>query len=174
MSMKYVKSVAVLSAICLILAAALGAVNMLTSSVIEAAEIEAVNKALAEVREGAEKFTKIDISSYGNLPATVTEAYSADDIGGFVVKLTTKGYASGLVIMVGIDGEGVVTGTKVLSSGETLGEEKTYGENLIGSDIESVDGVATVSGATMTTGAYKNAVKDALSAADIFGAVGGA
>jgi len=163
------KSVVVLTAICLILAALLAGVNALTAPIIAGADADAANAALSEVRPGAKSFEPIDLSTYEGLPKTVTEAYKVTDIGGYVIKLTTSGYKSGMVIMCGIDDKGTVTGAKCLSSNETLGAEKTYGESLEDKTLETIDAVDTVSNATLTTSAYKNAVKDALGAAAIFG-----
>jgi Na+-translocating ferredoxin:NAD+ oxidoreductase RnfG subunit len=56
-----------------------------------------------------------------------------------------------------------------LSSSETLGHEKTFGESFVGKDAAGVDAVDTISGATKTTSAYKNAIKDALNTAIILG-----
>ena len=99
---------------------------------------------------------------------SVLEAFTASN-GGAVVKLTATGYGPDMIIMCGVDASGNVTGTVCLSSNETLGVEKTYGDTLKGATIDTIDGIATVSGATMTTGAYKNAVKDAINTATILG-----
>ena len=69
--------------------------------------------------------------------------------------------------MCGIDSNGKITGATCVSSGETLGNEKTYGELFLGADRNTVDSVDSVSGATKTTANYKKALKDALSAFDI-------
>lgn len=50
-----------------------------------------------------------------------------------------------------------------------MGYEKTWGENAVGATVDTVDSLDTVSGATKTTLAYKNAVKDALNTAVILG-----
>ena len=172
MNSKYLKSIAVLSIICLTIAALLGVVNFITAPVIEQAEIEATNKALAEVRPGADSFTPLTLTDYEGLDATITDIYS-DTLGGYVVKLTTAGHQAGLVIMVGIDENGAVSGAKCLASAETYGEEKTYGDKTVGATAETIDSVATVSGVTKTTKAYRNAVKAALDAAIIISAKGG-
>jgi uncharacterized protein with FMN-binding domain len=83
--------------------------------------------------------------------------------------MKTAGYGSGLIIMCGVSADGVVTGATCLSSSETLGYEKTFGENFTGKDATGIEGVDTISGATKTTAAYKNAVKDALNATVILG-----
>ena len=54
-----------------------------------------------------------------------------------------------------------------VSSRETLGKEKTYGESFSGKAYSEVKLVNTVSGATKTTSAYKKGVLDALSAYEI-------
>ena len=54
-----------------------------------------------------------------------------------------------------------------MSSGETLGYEKTYGNSLVKRTLNSIDSVDTVASATKTTSGYKNAVKDALNAASV-------
>ena len=107
----------------------------------------------------------MDLSSY-TLPATVTEAWSEAN-GGYVITLNTTGYSSGMVIMCGIRADLTVGGAVCLSSGETLGYEKTYGENFRGLNAEAVTNVDTISGATRTTAAYRAAVQDALNAAMI-------
>ena len=71
--------------------------------------------------------------------------------------------------MCGVSADGTVTGAVCLASTETLGFEKTFGESFTGKDAAGVDAVDTISGATKTTTAYKNAVKDALNAAVILG-----
>ena len=69
--------------------------------------------------------------------------------------------------MCGVDKNGLVTGAACMSSGETLGYEKTYGNNLVKRTLNSIDSVDTVASATKTTSGYKNAVKDALNAASV-------
>lgn len=162
----YAKSIATLSVICLIIAALLSGINYITEPQIIENEKAATNKALEEVRPGAAPFEPVNLSDYENVPDGVIEAY-ADNLGGFVVKVESSGYAPGLVVLVGIDEGGKVTGAVCLASGETLGAEKTYGEQFVDVTVDTVDGVSTISGATLTTNAYKNAVKDALAVTNI-------
>lgn len=164
---KYIKSIISLTIICAVVAVALAMTNSVTAPLIEKNQAAAANEALLVVMPDGGDFTAVDITKY-TLPETVTEAYTASN-GGCVIKLTTKGYGPGMVIMCGVDANGVVTGAVCLSSNETLGVEKAYGETVKGATIEGADDIATISGATMTTGAYKGAVKDALNAAIILG-----
>ncbi len=167
MMMKNIKSVVVLVAICGVIALLLAGTNSLTAPIIEKHAAAAANEALLVVMPEGTGFEAVDLTAY-ELPATVTEAYQETG-GGYVVKLTTKGYGSDFVIMCGVDAEGVVTGAVCLSSNETLGKEKEYGQNFTGKNAEGVEATDTISGATMTTEAYKNAVKDALNTAIILG-----
>ena len=58
-------------------------------------------------------------------------------------------------------------GALCISSGETLGYEKSFGENFKGLALDGVEKIDTVAGATKTTAAYRAAVADALRAAEI-------
>ena len=113
-------------------------------------------------------FEKMDIEKF-TLPSTVSEVYKETDGQGHVIKMVTAGYGTDMIIMCGVDTKGVVTGAVCLSSNETLGKEKTYGESFTSKDAAGVDGVDTITGATKTTEAYKNAIKDALNATIILG-----
>ena len=166
----YIKSVIILTAICAVVATLLAVTNSITAPIIEKNAAAAASGALVEVLPGGEDFTQKDISGY-TLPATVTEVYTASN-GGCVVKLVTVGYGADMVIMCGINANGEITGATCLSSNETLGIEKTYADG-IGDKALTADtiegGLDTISGATMTTGAYKNALIDALNTAIIIG-----
>lgn len=165
--MKSVKSVVTLLCICAVMAVMMAITNAITAPIIAQNQAAAQNDALKVVMPHGEGFEKMDVSGY-TLPSTVTEVYSEAG-GGYVFQLTTTGYSTGFVILCGVNADGTVSGATCLASTETLGYEKTYGENFIGKNMEGVDGVDTVSGATKTTGAYRSAVKDALNAAIILG-----
>ena len=164
---KSVQSTVVLIAICAVMAILLALTNAVTAPIIKINQDNAANEALLVVMPDGEDFKPVDISGY-TLPSTVTEVYKEKN-GGYVVTLTTAGYGSGLVIMCGVSPDGTVTGAVCLGSTETLGYEKTFGENFTGKDAAGVDTIDTISGATKTTAAYKNAVKDALNTATILG-----
>lgn len=164
---KSIRSVLTLVCICAVVSILMALTNALTAPIIQKNENASANEALLEVMPNGESFEKVDISTY-TLPSTVTEAYRAKN-GGYVIKLTTTGHSSGLVIMCGINADGTVSGAVCLASTETFGHEKTYGENFVGKNSEGVDEIDTISGATKTTGAYRAAVKDALNAAIILG-----
>lgn len=168
---KSIKSVLVLVCICAAVALLMALTNFITAPIIKRNEDKNANAALLEVFPNGGSFETVDISSY-TLPATVTQAYRAEK-GGYVVKMTTTGYASGMVLMCGVSADGKIVGTKLISSGETpsIGGAAagSFAEAVLGKDLDSIDGVDTVAGATKTTTAYRSAVKDALNAAVILG-----
>ena len=164
---KSIQSTLVLVGICAVMAILLAVTNAITAPIIEKNQSAAANDALLEVMPNGQGFEAVDITAH-TLPATVTEVYK-ETSGGYVVKMTTAGYSSGMVIMCGVNADGTISGAVCLSSSETLGYEKTFGASFVGKDAAGVDAVDTISGATKTTSAYKNAIKDALNTAIILG-----
>ncbi len=160
-----IKSIVVLVGICVIMTVLLAFVNGITAPIIAENQNAAANEALLEVMPEGKNFELVDLSAY-TLPATVVQAYKEEG-GGFVIQLVTSGYGSDFKIMCGVRADGTVSGAKCLSSTETLGKEKTYGENFTDKNADGVDAVETISGATKTTQAYKNAIKDAINTAII-------
>ena len=168
---KSAKSILVLVCICATVSVLLALTNSITEPIILETERQNANAALLEVLPDGGSFTELDISTY-TLPATVSEVYSAEG-GGYVVKLTTTGYSSGMVLMCGVAADGTVAGTKLIASSETPSIGGTaaavFADRVIGKTVSDIDGADTVSGATKTTAAYRAAVKDALNTAVILG-----
>ena len=165
---KNIKNISVLVSICVVITVLLAATNAITAPIIEKNQNASANAALLEVMPNGSGFEKVDISGY-SLPSTVTEVHKETSGVGYVVKLVTAGYGPNMVIMCGVSSDGIVTGAVCLSSNETLSKEKTYGENFANKDAAAVEAVDTLAGATKTTAAYKNAVKDALNTVVILG-----
>lgn len=168
---KSIKSILVLVSICAVVSVVLALTNAITAPIILENEQKNANAALLEVHPDGGSFTVTDISSY-TLPSTVDEVYIAEN-GGYVVKLTTTGYTSGMVLMCGISADHTVTGTKLIASGETpaIGgtAADTFAGFVIGTSLTDIDSIDTISGATRTTAAYRAAVKDALNTVVILG-----
>ena len=165
---KNIKNISVLVSICVVITVLLAATNAITAPIIEKNQNASANAALLELMPNGSGFEKVEISGY-SLPSTVTEVHKETSGVGYVVKLVTAGYGPNMVIMCGVSSDGIVTGAVCLSSNETLSKEKTYGENFANKDAAAVDAVDTLAGATKTTAAYKNAVKDALNTVVILG-----
>lgn len=163
-----IKNLIIFVCICTVITLLLATTNFITAPIIQKNQNASANKSLIEVMPDGKSFDKIDISKY-TLPDTVTEVYKETNGKGYVVKIITAGYSSDMVIMCGVNTDNIVTGAVCLSSNETLGKEKDYGINFTNKDASAVDAVDTITGATKTTEAYKNAIKDALNTVVILG-----
>ena len=138
---------------------------------------ESANKAVAEAAAAIVKasvVTEIDISEYLNSSDRNIKkifrsivSVSKTDSGNYVVVAKVTGYADNMIVKISISAEGVVIDATCLSSNETNGAEKTYGDKFIGKTDEEADAVDTIGASTMTTDAYKKAVGYAFDAITI-------
>ena len=164
---KSLKDVVVLLVICSVFAVVLAAVNSVTAPIIADRLAAAADEAYMAVLPGATGFEDVDISKLSSIP-TVKEAKREKSGLGYAIKLETKGYATGMVLIVGVDANGVVTGATCIASNETWGLETTLGDKFIGKDVNSV--VDVEAGVTSyTVNGYRAAVRDAINAATILG-----
>ena len=166
MTKKNIMPAVVLSAICITVALLLALVNMITAPLIKAAQNAATNAALTVVLPGGKDFTEIAIDE--KYPSVITKGYKADI--GFVFQATVTGKSSGLIILCGIDTDGKIVGTKVIADQETDDYDKNVFPLLEGTNGKYTGVTLTdfeaqlVSGATLTSGAYSDAVKASLQA----------
>lgn len=152
----------VLGAICLVVALLLSVVNMFTGPIIEKAQAEKANAALAVVLPGGTNFTELPVEGAG-YPESVTAAYKADN--GFVFRMEVTGYKPGLIIMCGINNDGTVAGADFIASNETLYAEVGLGAKFVGYSKDTIN-TDIIAGPTakLTTGAYYSAIEAALNA----------
>lgn len=116
-------------------------------------------------------FEKVDISSY-SLPSSIKEAHKAIN-GGYVFIVEFSGFSSGNVAVIGVDGNGKITGTKSITirdSYEHIFNDFDSNGHFIGATFDTIDGVDTVAGSTVSSRSYREAVKDALETAKILDA----
>ena len=158
----------VLVLICAIMSGLLAATNSVTAPIIEEAERRANEEARLEVMPNADSFEEVTVN--GELPSAVTGVYKAANGAGYVFSLTTTGYGgkNTLKMTVGIDMDGKITDTKVLSHSETagLGSKITtdaFKSQFPGKDA-SLEGVDNISGATFSSNYYRAAIADAYTA----------
>lgn len=133
--------------------------NRLTASIGTEGVADDVPQEIYDLFPDGEKAKKLDLSAQ-SIPESITEVYT-DGEGTAVFRMEVRGYAPGMVILCTIE-NGKIKNAICSESRETLGREKTYGETLVGKDLSTIGTVETVSGATYTTTAYKDAVADAL------------
>ena len=151
----------VLGTILVVVALLLSVVNMVTGPIIEAQRNAAANEALLIVYPDGESFEELDVATLG-LPETVTAAYK-EKSGGYVFRVTATGYKPGLMVMVGIDAEGKVVGTKCLETQDTFGKEPEIDGQYNGQSLADFTPYM-ISGATLTSNGYRDAVNTALQA----------
>jgi electron transport complex protein RnfG len=165
----------VLPLICLFISGALAIVNSYTKPVIENASSERAAQARKEIIPEADGFKLLETGSLSNgnsLPVTVTEVYSTTNNTGFIFIITTPGYGGNVVFICGIDPDGKIIKTQVLAQTETKGLgtpifEKPYIDQYWGRDKNGIENIDAKSGATITSNAYKNGIRDAFAAFEI-------
>lgn len=163
------KSVIVITVICIVIAALMAVINSVTAPMIDGANAKAEKEALFLVIDGAEDFERIE--DVADLPESVTAVYSEVSGKGYAVMLQAKGYDSSnpMVIAVGIDNNGKLMKCHVVScNGETSGIGTKVGtegflSQFVGADSE-LSGVDAISGATISSSAFIDAVEDAFRA----------
>ena len=161
-----IKPVLVLVCICLVVTALLAYINSVTSPIIAKAEQEKTEQAMSEVLADADGFDKLEIE---NLPDRVTEVYSATNGSGYVFMLTTKGYGGDMKLICGMKSDGTIEQCKTLSHEETSGlgsktAEDPYRNQYSGKSADTLSEVDAITGATISSTAYKNAIEDAFKA----------
>lgn len=166
-----VKPIAVLAAICLVVTALLAAVNSVTSPIIAEANEKAKAKAMKEVLTEADDFEEITDVSFSD---SVTEAYKATNGAGYVFMVNSKGYGGTIEFACGVRPDGTIESTQTLSHSETSGigsrvvdnksSERLKFDGKSAADYETVD---SVSGATISSKAFKKAIAAAFEAYDL-------
>ena len=152
-----------LSIICLIMAGALAIANSITYPVIADGAAQRAEAARRDIIPHAEEFVPIDAQP---LPMSVIAAYMATNDAGYVFIVLVRGYGGEMRIIAGVDEEGQIIRSAVLSHSETVG--LGTGVFDIAADMEyrgtSLLDVDAVSGSTITLHAYQQALADALAA----------
>jgi Na+-translocating ferredoxin:NAD+ oxidoreductase RnfG subunit len=140
---------------------------MITSAKIEADKEAAIQKSLEQVMPGG-SFTPAT-EKYNIEGTTVTAVYenvnSENEIVGWVVTLSSaKGYTGNAILLtVGINTDGVITGAVVTSNPESKGVDQTnaFFESFGGKNPEEVFDAELVAGVTYSSTAVRNAALDA-------------
>lgn len=161
-----IKPVLVLTCICLVVSALLAYINYVTAPIISEAEQKAEQQAMTEVLSQADTFEPVTLD---NPPERVTKIYRASNGAGYVFMLTTKGYGGDMKLFCGIKSDGTIESCKTLSHSETSGlgsktAEDPYRNQYIGKTADTLEEVDAISGATISSTAYKGAVEDAFKA----------
>jgi len=116
----------------------------------------------------AQAFDEVDLSLF-NLPAAVHAVYSTPNNVGYAVIVATMGFAGEIRVLCGIDPQGRVIRTVILADSETPSFSapvfaESHVSNYWGQDRQGIEAIPIISGSTVTSVAFKNAVRYALDA----------
>ena len=181
---------------CLVVAAALGGVNAITADKIAAINWENTQKAMKAVVADPDntEFTELELTDDMTAAAaaacgTLDSAYEVVANGesdGYALKVVASGSQGNIEMMVGVDGEGTITGVSIVDNSETAGiGSKVMDNEALASGVgvldqfvgkSAADGTLTVgtnvdaiSGATVSTKGVTTGVNAALAAAGAIG-----
>jgi len=168
MKKDFVMPIAVLTVICLVVTGALALMNSVTAPVIEAA---AAGRAFASMNEKIPHATGFIPLETDSLPRTIRAAYKAENDAGYIFIVSVNGFSGEIRIMAAVDSEGRIIRSSTLQHSETQGigtviEEEFFIGRFDGLDSE-LEGISAVTGATVTTAAYINAIREAFEAFEI-------
>ena len=152
----------VLTVIAGVTTAALVLTEGVTTPIIEEQQAAAADAARVAVLPEADSFTQCTVEE---MPEGGIDAYQADNGAGYGITAEARGYGGQLRVMVGIGSDGLITGTEVLVNNETQGlgsrvSEHDFMDQYIGKD-STLEGVQAISGTTISSNAFSNAVKTA-------------
>ena len=128
---------------------------------IKAAEEKNAALSRSEVLNEAKSFEKLDIP----LPDGVTDIFKGDNHSGYVIMAQAKGYGGNIKIICGIRSDGSLEKVKTLSHNETSGigskvadNKSGYNQKYSGKTADNYTDVDAISGATISSKAYKKAI----------------
>ena len=180
---------------CVVVAAALGGVNAVTEEKIDAINWANTVTAMKAVVADPDNTTFSDelpltdemIAAAGSVTLdSVYEAQVGGASAGYAIKVVASGSQGKIEMMVGVDGEGTVTGVSIVKNAETAGIGSKVMTNMptasgvgVLSQFEgksAADGllavgtnVDAISGATVSTRGVTNGVNAALAVAGVMG-----
>ena len=198
MDPKYIiKLTVTLFVTCVVVSGALGLVNSLTEgpiAQINKEKTEAAMKMVVADPDNSEFSDKLELTEEMTAAATagggsVTEAYAVTVNGesdGYALKIVASGSQGNIEMMVGVDGEGTVTGVSIVDNSETAGiGSKVMDNEPLASGVPVLDqfqgktaadmpltvgsNVDAISGATVSTKGVTAGVNAALAVAAVMG-----
>ncbi|MBR6766925.1 MAG: FMN-binding protein, partial [Clostridia bacterium] len=156
---------------------ALAVVNSFTAPVSAANAAVREDEARRQIIPDAARFEAVENDAFsGNILAAYAGIDETGETEGYVFTVNGTGFGGTVSIICGIGADGKVLKTQALDiSGETktLGGKVVnpeYADQYIGED-ESLSGVDAISGATITSNAYKSCVQAAFEAFKLIGEV---
>lgn len=157
----------------------LGGAYTITKEPIEKQALVEKNQAMQEILPSAETFEGLNVDlSEETAVREVNKGIKGNEVVGYAIRVTPKGFGGLINIMVGISSDGKIGGIKILSHGETpgLGANATnisfygqYKDKSTKSKLEVVktgaskeNQIQAITGATITSRAVTNGVNEAI------------
>ena len=164
----FILPITVLSLICLVISGALAVVNNMTKPVIENAAAQRAAAARQEIIPHADSFELMEVEG---LPRTVTQIFMAANGAGYIFMVSVPGYGGNMELICGIDIHGNIIKTAVLAHTETKGMTdqvfaQPHHDQYTGKN-KNLENIIPVTGATISSNAYKNGVRDAYKAFEL-------
>lgn len=166
----FVAPIAILVAICLVMSAALAFTNSITAPIIEETELATAEAARIAILPEADAFELLEVDG---LPECITAVYRATNGAGYVFMITHNGYGgkNTLSMICGMTADGIIVGTDVLSHSETAGIgtkvlDESFSGQFVGKDA-ALEGVDTITGATISSSNYLDAIENCFVAYDL-------
>ena len=158
-----------LCAITLVAALLLAAVNNITKEKIELSEKQAMESAMESILSEADSFEQVNDN--------VTKGLKNGGVVGYCVNVYPKGFGGEISMIVGINNDRTVAGIDILSHSETAGlgakadtddfKNRFKGKNtdisIVKTDTDSDGEVKVITGATITSKAIADGIREALS-----------
>lgn len=173
MNKDFILPIVVLSLICFFVSGALAVVNTFTQPKIEKDAAMRARQEMEKIIPQADDFK--ELNDIENLPRTITGIFRAENSAGnalgYLFMISSAGYGGDIKLICGIDNAGKIIKTQVLSHTETKGMtdpvfSDPHQSQYAGKD-KNLEGIIAVTGATVSSTAYKNGVRDALAAFEI-------
>ncbi len=161
---EFLRPVIVLVSICAVVALMMATVNYITKLEMTEQEGQSAEEALALVLPENQGFEELVLSE---LPNSVEGVYKDKGSSSMAVLLSVKGYnpSNPMSVAVGFDGNGRISKCVVIScAGETKGiGTKVANEDFLAKFVGKTDSsdVDAISGATVSSSAFKSAIDDA-------------
>jgi electron transport complex protein RnfG len=170
--MKHLKIIITLTIVVLISVVLIFFVEEVTSEVIDKENFRLANLAKLEVLPGLTVDDDLDYDSTYDFENSAISGIIYNAGIGYIYTVEFQGYSSIVEYMIGINMDGVISGFKVLTQGESPGygdaiTEEDYRIQFEGLAFEAaiageIDDVAGLSGAPITMGAFRASLKEAI------------
>jgi len=164
----FVLPIVVLTLICIVVTGALAMMNNVTAPIIQQAAEERAFQAMSNKIPQATGFVPVE---HDGLPRAIRAAYRTENDVGYVFIVSVNGFSGEIRVMSGVDNDGRIISSSTLHHTETQGigtilDQDSFTSQFDGKDI-NLEGIAAVTGATISTVAYIEAVRYALEAMEL-------